>query len=93
MSNERDPLVMDMEEESELARHMAILNINRRTNPMQPAQNVEHRMIEEIDQIIGRYISRPDWYSPYHSTFEWVTEGRYVPSYKVILVLKEPAPR
>lgn len=69
------------------------LNTQRLTDSRHPSSQVEHQMVIEIDKIIGRYLSRPDWSSPYQSSFEWTTQGQHVPTYGVKLVIKEPISR
>lgn len=83
----------DDHENHDLSQFIVNMNVNRRTSPFQPCQDVEHRMIREIDRIIGRYLSRPDWSSPYCCTFDWDTQGRQVPSYTVKLFITEPTRR
>lgn len=89
MSNHENPI--DNTDHS--AQSIMALHSQRLTDLQHPSNEVEHRMIVEIDKVIGRYLSRPDWSSPYHSIFEWNTQGRYVPQYSVKLVIREPPHR
>lgn len=67
--------------------------MQRSTNPSNPSKDVENRMIVEINGIISRYMSRPDWSSPYRCTFEWTVEGERLPPYTILLVITEPTNR
>lgn len=59
----------------------------------QPSTEIEDQMIIEINRIIGRYLSRPDWPSPYRCTFDWTIQAQHTVSYSVLMVIKEPACR
>lgn len=66
------------------------LDIQRTTNSHYPPRDIERRMVIEMDRIIRRYMSRPDWSSPYRCRLEWNLEDPNVPSYSVLMIIREP---
>ena len=89
MSNYRNPADNTVHS----SQSIVTLQSHRLTDSHHPSNEVEQQMIVEIDKVIGRYLSRPDWSSPYLCTFEWHTQGRYIPKYAVKVVIKEPPHR
>ena len=79
-----------MSTETGPSQSFATLNIERISTSLHPSRDVENRMILEIDRVIGRYMSRPDWSSPYRCTFTWSIEDPHVPSYTVTMTILEP---
>ena len=76
-----------------LSEPIVTLSTDRPLHQLQPSRQTEDRMILAIDRIIGRYLSRPDWPSPYRCTFEWSIQDRCMPSYTVRLEIREPTNR